>query len=258
MSMMAFLNEISQAWGGVMLAFARISVCFYILPFLNKSVLIGAAARNSVIVIVIVGIWPMIAAPLPALDAIDLLFLGLKEALVGLGMGMVLAMPFWVFHAMGAWIDNQRGATISSSIDPLNGIDSTEMSNFLHLFCIVIFLENGGMLNVIEAISDSYRLVGLLEWNGIDFNKCVQVIPRLISKSLSLSAPILLVLFLSEILLGILSRFTPQLNAFSISLGIKSVIALTVLLMYFVPLLSVQIVELGRAGVAVELFNGVQ
>ncbi|XLM19521.1 flagellar biosynthetic protein FliR, partial [Chromobacterium piscinae] len=55
------------------------------------------------------------------------------------------AWPFWAFHALGSVIDNQRGATLSSSIDPANGVDTSEMANLFNLFSAAVYLQGGGM-----------------------------------------------------------------------------------------------------------------
>ena len=62
---------------------------------------------------------------------------------------------------------------------------------------------------------------------------------RLLSAALlsgiGIAAPALLAMLLADLLLGMLSRFAPQLNAFSIALTVKSVIACLILLMYLGP-----------------------
>jgi len=61
-----------------------------------------------------------------------------------------------------------------------------------------------------------------------------------------LSSPVITVMLLSEFTLGLLSRFTPQLNAFSISLTIKSLVAMIVLLVYFGPIFPDEIINFSR------------
>ncbi|MGC8170069.1 flagellar biosynthetic protein FliR, partial [Salmonella enterica] len=63
-------------------------------------------------------------------------------------------------------------------------------------------------------------------------------IGKITARALVLASPVLAVLLLSEIILGLLSRFAPQMNAFAISLTVKSLLALFILLIYFSPVLS--------------------
>lgn len=60
---------------------------------------------------------------------------------------------------------------------------------------------------------------------------------RLVAAALALASPLICVFLLMEILLGILSRYAPQMNAFSLALTIKSLLAFLMLLIAFQPLL---------------------
>jgi type III secretion protein T len=51
-----------------------------------------------------------------------------------------------------------------------------------------------------------------------------------------LASPVIATMLMSELALGLLSRFSPQLNAFSVSLTLKSLIAVAVMVIYFSPI----------------------
>jgi type III secretion protein T len=59
-----------------------------------------------------------------------------------------------------------------------------------------------------------------------------------------ISSPVVAALLLSEVVLGLLSRFAPQMNAFAVSLTVKSGIALFIMLLYFSPFLPERIMQL--------------
>ena len=44
-----------------------------------------------------------------------------KEAFVGMTMGFIVALPFWIFEAAGFVIDNQRGASLGSTPESGHG-----------------------------------------------------------------------------------------------------------------------------------------
>ncbi|MFV8075009.1 flagellar biosynthetic protein FliR, partial [Enterobacter cloacae complex sp.6730661] len=124
------------------LGLARVSPVFFMLPFLNNNVLTGVV-RNSVIVIVAVSVWPYEVSSTELPNTLPAIAVIAQEVIIGLILGFLVAWPFWVMHALGNIVDNQRGATLSSTIDPANGVDTSEMANFLNLFTAVIFLQNG-------------------------------------------------------------------------------------------------------------------
>lgn len=216
---------------GAMICFARLAPVFFMLPFLNSRVLTGAP-RNAVIVLVGMALWPYTAGTLPRLDSLGFYGLLLREAGVGVILGCLLSWPFWVLHAMGNLIDNQRGAMLSSTVDPANGDDTSELANFLQLFAAVIYLESGGMRLLVETLSRSYQLCSPVSGCELQIQPLLGLLDPLISKTLIISAPVVATLLLTEALLGLLARFAPQMNAFSVSLTVKGAIALLVLIQY--------------------------
>jgi len=67
----------------------------------------------------------------------------------------------------------------------------------------------------------------------VNISVALQFLGELFEHGFILAAPVLLTLFLTEALLGLLSRFTPQLSAFSVAMTIKSTIAIFILSLYF-------------------------
>lgn len=225
------------------LGYARLAPIFYMLPFLNSDLLSGVV-RNAVIVMVALGLWPYTPHALAQLNGMAYIGLLAREATVGILLGSLLSLPFWVFHALGSIIDNQRGATLSSSIDPTTGVDTSEMSNFLNLFSVAVYLQNGGVSLMLDVLSRSYQICEPFLSCSLKWTSIFSLINIVMSKSLVLASPVIAALLLSEILLGLLSRFAAQLNAFSIALTIKSGVALLIMLLYFRPVLPGVVMDL--------------
>lgn len=213
------------------LGFARLAPIFFMLPFLNSGVLTGVP-RQAVIILVALGFWAAVGEPLPRLDGLAFFGLLMREAGIGALLGLLLCWPFWVLHAMGNLIDNQRGAMLSSTVDPANGVDTSELANFLQLFAAAVYLEGGGMLLMLETVGHSYRICAPVSCE-VQLQPILSLLDALVSKTLVISAPVVATLLISEALLGLLSRYAPQMNAFSVSLTIKSLVALVVLMLYF-------------------------
>lgn len=239
----ALYFEIHHLVASAALGFARVAPIFFFLPFLNSGVLSGAP-RNAIIILVALGVWPHALNEAPPFLSVAMIPLVLQEAAVGVMLGCLLSWPFWVMHALGCIIDNQRGATLSSSIDPANGIDTSEMANFLNMFAAVVYLQNGGLVTMVDVLNKSYQLCDPM-------NECTPSLPPLLTfinqvaqNALVLASPVVLVLLLSEVFLGLLSRFAPQMNAFAISLTVKSGIAVLIMLLYFSPVLPDNVLRL--------------
>ncbi|AUH51332.1 EscT/YscT/HrcT family type III secretion system export apparatus protein [Chromobacterium sp. ATCC 53434] len=226
------------------LGFARVAPVFFILPFLNSNVLTGMV-RTAVAMMVALGLWPHPPLAQQAFQALPLLALLMREATVGLLLACLLAWPFWVFHALGSIIDNQRGATLSSSIDPANGVDTSELANLFNLFAAAVYLQGGGMGLMLDVMRQSYQLLDPLGDGLPPLAPVLGMLNQVIAKSIVLASPVMAALLLSEAVLGLLSRFAPQMNAFAVSLTVKSAVALLIMLLYFAPVLPDTILRLG-------------
>jgi len=223
---------------------ARLMPAFILLPFFNTNTLTGAI-RLPVAMLVGVGLWPYAGGPVAGYDNIWFYILIGKELGVGLIIAFFLCLPCWVLHAAGSFIDNQRGATLSSSIDPLSGVDTSELANFFNLFAAVVVLQNGGLLIMLEVFEKSYLLWEPYQLNVPDLKVTLGFLSLLITNALILASPLIVVFLLTELFLGLLARFAPQLNAFSLALTVKSIIAFFMLLIYFTPVLPGKITLLG-------------
>jgi len=219
------------------LGYARIAPLFYLLPFLNGNLLGSAMIKNTLILLVALGLARG-QAELPAeLGSVDLLALVLHEGVIGLSLGVLLVLPLWLANAMGSIIDNQRGATLSNTMDPINGVETSELSNFFNLFSAAVFLQSGGMLLTLQSLDASYRLFPLEGGLTLNLNAILALLDHVVGRGLVLAAPVVACLFLTEVALGLLSRFSQQLNAFSVAMTVKSAVAFMILLMYSIPTL---------------------
>lgn len=225
------------------LCYARLAPVFFMVPFLNSNLLIGVL-RTTVIFLTGLALWPHAPGAILHLGRVDFLVLAIHEGVIGTLLGVLLSWPFWVFQIMGAFIDNQRGATLSSSIDPANGVETSELANFLTLFSAVVYLQGGGLLLMLEVLSRSYELCPPLGPCTPNWQSLFGMIDLIAAKAIILASPVIVAMLISEVILGLLSRFAAQLNAFSISLTVKSTVAFIVILIYFTPVLPRSLMEM--------------
>lgn len=230
------------------LAWMRIAPVFFFLPFLSSKLLNSGMIKNCVAAFLALGLWPFFSAREINWEETPLSEVILYELAIGLILALILSLPFLIANIIGELIDNQRGATISDTIDPANGVESSEMSVLVSHIVVMIFLAQGGIVILAQTFAESYRLLpfaaGFSHFDSLPLGRWINL---LVVQGIILAAPILVTLFITEVALGLYSRFCPQLNAFSLSLTIKSVIAFTVFLFYFqneVPTLLVNMISL--------------
>jgi type III secretion protein SpaR/YscT/HrcT len=218
------------------LAYARVAPVWLLLPFFSDRIFGGLVVRNAIIFLMLAGLWPaldLVPEPGSVGSGWTLAVLACQEAIVGTALGIVLSLPFWICSAVGELIDNQRGATISDVFDPSNGVEASAMAAFLSVFSSAAFLANDGILQVLDALRQSYRSIAVGAAFTVDWQACVHLLGSLMRSALQLSGPVIAALFLTEVLLGVLSRFATQLNPFSLAFAVKSLVAFAVFYVYF-------------------------
>ena len=220
---------------------ARLLPVFLLLPYLNSSMLGGVIVKNVIIIFIAIGFSPLIAGQYIDIVNQPFLIIILKEIIIGLICGFCFAIPFWVVLAIGEMIDNQRGATISSTMNPGIGVDASFMGSFFNYYFAAIFVMNDGMGIIAKALYKSYAIFPLNEMFIFKLSliiKLISLLGTLMSSAVILAGPIVVSLFLIEISIGVLSRFAPQLNAFSVALSVKSFVAFLVLIIYMTSVLT--------------------
>lgn len=213
------------------IVYARLAIVFYMLPVLGERVLSNLIIKNTIISLTIIGLWPCFETILNPEQG--WLIIIIKECIVGLILAFTLCMPFWIVIGLGEILDNQRGATISDSIDPVNGVQSSILSGFLNFAFGAIFFASGGMRLLMEVMVQSYQMLPRgSSLDGFHWEQVGHLLVVLMQNSILLAAPVMLVMMIAEMLLGVFARYCPQLNPFSLSLTIKSFIAFAVFLFY--------------------------
>ncbi len=225
---------IHQAFQALAIIFCRILPLFLIIPVFTSSILSNMTVRGTFILIFSLPMTTILHIPDAGFESpYEMLF---NEFVIGLFIAIPAAVPFWIANSIGEMIDNQRGATLSNSIDPSIGVEASPLSTFFLYFTNVLFLTSPGILLLIQSVYDSYKTFPFSEKIDIlslDYDLLFTLIDKSLLAGIIFTLPILLFMFITEVFLGILSRFSPQMNSFSLSLTVKSFIGISVLFLYF-------------------------
>lgn len=216
----------------------RVLAVFAMLPLFNSQILPGLL-RNTMAMAMCLVMLPVMMGFLENHPPISLQLMPLllmKEAIIGVLLGFMMAIPFWGLEAVGFFIDNQRGASIASSFNPLTGNDSSPLGIMFNQSFMVYFLVSGGFALMLTVVYNSYMLWSPLEFS-LSFHRdaaktLLLQLDRLMSLGIVLSAPVILVMFLAELGLALISRFAPQLQVFFLAMPIKSGVAVFMLTVY--------------------------
>lgn len=148
----------------------------------------------------------------------------LKEFMIGAGMGFTARWIFASVMASAHWVGMQMGFSAGGIVDPEFHSSDTSWAELQNWAAIILFFGVGGHLLLIQAMADSYQFNFDLFWDnllgptGAQF--WIEIGSRFFVWMLRLSGPMVVVLLLLQAALGILSKFIPQINIWSVSIPV--------------------------------------
>lgn len=232
-----------------MLILARVSGLFFDAPlFSAKS--IPAMIKIGLAVWITIVLWFLVPVKyLP--DSMPAFILALfVEVLIGYTIGFVSSIVLQSAQAGGDILDMQMGLSVANVLSPTTGAMSSITGTFLFLIALVTFLIVDGHHLVLSAIHQSFVAIPIISF--IDFSKpnlLLQVIDLLRFfwvATIQLSAPMLLLIFLSDFAFGIVSRVAPQVNVFMLGFQVKPSLGLLGLMLISPLLISHLITLIGQ------------
>lgn len=188
-------------------------------PFYGSR-LIPLRARIVLSFALAVAIYP-IAARLsftPTTDVWRLSWMIVREAGIGLAIGLATYMVFAGIQMTGELMGLGMGFRIGGSFDPQFGMESSIMAQLTYLFALLIFLGINGHHWFIEGAARSLELIPLggMRLSGRYFDELMRLSGQLFVIALKMAAPVLAALMLTQAALGLMIRAVPQMNIFVI------------------------------------------
>ncbi len=211
------------------LIFTRIFIMTLFVPFLGVRPIPGRI-RIAVTMALVICVFSPVYASAPATfpEETGIIFaLFLKEMLFGIFLGLSVTIVFYGIQSAGNMIDNQRQLANARIFNPALGSQSSLFGVFYYQFALVTFLVLGGHRLFLKGVLESFAKVPILAFPNIGpgINPLVDLIIRLTADTLvitlQLSAPILIAIFIADLILGMTNRVAPMINVFEMGFNIK-------------------------------------
>jgi type III secretion protein T len=218
-------------------ALARMLAMMVVFPVFDRLGVTGFI-RNSIAVVISIPLIPMIAAHLEGeqLSFGLIVALILKEVVVGLVVGVVLAVPLYAAEAAGDILDLQRGSSAASLSDPLGSSQSAITGTLLALIVIALYFASGCFDLTLRAIYDSYGIWPVRRFTPLLSREAggllLSLLDTIVSTGLMLIGPVVVCLLLVDLLFALIARAAPSLQPFYLSMSVKNLVFSLVLVLY--------------------------
>jgi len=204
------------------LLLARVGGLMLLAPFFGSGS-VAPVLKVAVSIGFSVALFPSVEGLLPQVETPGaFLFTVCGEFAIGLLLGFIGRLFLASLEIAGQIMGFQMGFAMIRVVDPQTGVESPVMSILQNLMGILIFLSINGHHWFIQAIVDSYRMVGEgVALTGRLEAHIVHAAGEMFILGMKIAAPIVVVLLIVDLLLGIVGRAAPQIHILIVGLPAK-------------------------------------
>ncbi|MFV0632950.1 flagellar biosynthetic protein FliR [Demequina sp.] len=151
------------------------------------------------------------------------------QAVLGLALGFAVRMVFAAVQSAGALIDVFGGFELAQAFDPVTGSQGAVFSRFYYMAALALMFATDAYQVVLLGMVRSFDAVPVGSGMSLDGLGSLMSggLSQLMVAALQIAGPLLVVLFLADVGLGLLTRVAPALNAFALGFPLKILITLS-------------------------------
>ncbi|MGJ9424636.1 flagellar biosynthetic protein FliR [Nesterenkonia halotolerans] len=220
-----------------MLAAVRVTAFIVIAPpFSHGSVPMRIRAAMGAGLALVVA--PRAVADYVPLDTGGFIAALLLEILAGAALGFLVMLLFAAVQSAGGLIDLFGGFQLAMAFDPGSQINGAQFTRLFHFAAIALLVASDGYQLILAGLFRSFDALPL----GAEISlaalaeNAVSGFTEMFMAAVQIAGPLLVVLFLADAGLGLLTRVAPALNAFSLGFPLKIFLTMTLAGSVFVVL----------------------
>lgn len=160
------------------------------------------------------------------------------EVIAGAVLGFLVWLVFAAVQAAGSAVDLFGGFQLAMGYDPGSQVNGAQFTRLFQMTALVLMFTSGGYQLIIGGLTRTFDAIPV--GVGLDLAHPVQLLvsttTQMFLSTLQIAGPLIVVLFLADAGLGLLTRVAPALNAFQLGYPLKIMITLGLAGMVFVAL----------------------
>lgn len=169
----------------------------------------------------------------------EVTFFMIKEFAVGALIGFIANFIFVGVQMAGQLLAQQTGLAMSNIMDPATQTSNPVVGEFYMLLATMLFLSLNAHQMLFLAVYQSFEKIppGMdIMFTPVLVSQILHMSSDIFLVSLKLVLPIFCVLFVIEVLLGVLAKIIPQMNIFMVAIPIKIYIGLILMIAFVSPM----------------------
>ncbi|MDK9710571.1 flagellar biosynthetic protein FliR [Acidaminobacter sp.] len=197
-------------------------------PFSNRGIPLSLKVLLSVVLSLSIYFYAFSGTADPKLsDSLYLLY-AIREIVMGLAMGFVVQLVFASVQIAGQLVDFQIGFSMSAVYNPMSGMNQAIMGRLYAMTALVlIFITNTHHL-LLATFYKSFEIIPLGKQFPLSsgLNWIIETFSYFFAVAFQLAIPIVLVLIMTDLVMGLVSRTIPSLNVLMLGMPLKTLTGL--------------------------------
>jgi flagellar biosynthesis protein FliR len=215
------------------LAFTRIVTAISLTPFLGGQVVVSNIKVGLAVLMTVLILPGINAAEPPSTNVLMLVALLIKEAMIGTIAGFLTQLFLYTVQMAGAMIDDQRGMNQPGLQAPQLPGNVSVLGQLQFQAALVIFITLNGHLIFLRALAHSFQQLPLFSFPRLANPVALaeqfgEISAHTLALALQLAGPVLLTLFLVDVVFGAIGRVASQVNVYHESQPVKAYVGLLI------------------------------
>lgn len=160
------------------------------------------------------------------------------ELVVGAALGFLVLVVFSAIQAAGSLIDLFGGFSLAQGFDPQSMVNGAQFTRLFQMTALALLFASDGYQLIISGLARTFNALPI--GGGIDLSSPAEAITGSVTNmflaAVQIAGPLIVILFLADVGLGLLTRVAPALNAFALGFPLKILVTLLLAATLFVAL----------------------
>ncbi len=153
----------------------------------------------------------------------------IMQVIVGFALGFLIQLAFAALQSAGGLIDLFGGFQLAQGYDPQSLVNGAQFTRLFQITAIALLFTTNGYQMVVAGIVRSFAVIPVSSMPDLSVNaqSLATGFSQMFLAAVQIAGPLILVLFLADAGLGLLTRVAPALNAFSLGYPLKILITIS-------------------------------
>lgn len=181
---------------------------------------------------------PIVAPGYELLDTGPFIAALILEIATGGALGFLVYLAFAAVQSAGNLIDMFSGFQMAQAFDPQSMVNGAQFTKLFQMTALALLFASDGYQIILAGLTRSFTglPIGAAINTAITADVVINGVTQMFLSAVQIAGPIMVVLFLADAGLGLLTRVAPQLNAFALGFPLKILITLLMVGTLFIAL----------------------